>query len=122
MAITVPSVAGSTSPGPGPGHFLARRGTALTGAQLDAKASVPGTFTYSPPAGTVLKIGTQTLRATFTPADATDYRGGTVSTQITVALQLPCNLPRRKGGWRALNPRATHENRHVMRRSSARFR
>jgi YVTN family beta-propeller protein len=68
-------------------------GTALTGTELDARASVPGTFTYSPPAGTVLKIGTQTLRATFTPADTTDYTGGTVSTQITVALQLPCHLP-----------------------------
>ena len=34
-------------------------GTALSAAQLDATASVPGTFTYSPAAGTVLKAGTR---------------------------------------------------------------
>ena len=36
-------------------------GTALGSAQLDATASVPGTFTYSPAAGTVLHAG-QTRR------------------------------------------------------------
>jgi virginiamycin B lyase len=66
-------------------------GTALTGTQLDATASVPGTFTYSPPAGTVLTAGTHTLTATFTPADSTDYTSGTVSTQITVVAV--CTLP-----------------------------
>ena len=60
-------------------------GAALGGAQLDATASVPGTFSYSPPAGTVLHAGTQTLTATFTPADPVDYTGGTVSTQIMVS-------------------------------------
>ena len=60
-------------------------GAALGGAQLDAAASVPGTFSYSPPAGTVLHVGTQTLTATFTPADPVDYTGGTVSTQIMVS-------------------------------------
>ena len=69
--------------------------TALTGTQLDATANVPGTFTYSPPAGTVLTAGTHTLTATFTPADTTNYTsGGTVSTQITVVLpKPPCTLP-----------------------------
>jgi YVTN family beta-propeller protein len=51
-------------------------GTALTGTQLDAAASVPGAFSYSPPAGTVLKAGTQTLTATFTLADPAGYTGG----------------------------------------------
>jgi hypothetical protein len=36
--------------------------TALTGTELDATASVPGTFSYSPPAGTALSLGTHTLR------------------------------------------------------------
>jgi virginiamycin B lyase len=68
-------------------------GTALSGIQLDAKASVAGTFAYSPPAGTALAVGTHTLTATFTPTDTTDYTsGGTVSTQITV-LPKPCTLP-----------------------------
>lgn len=71
-----------------PGHIY--YGTALSGAQLDATASAPGTFTYSPAAGTVLAIGTRTLTATFTPADTTDYTsGGTVSTYITVVVQVP---------------------------------
>ena len=70
-------------------------GVPLSGTQLDATASVPGTFKYNPPAGTVLAVGTYTLTATFTPADTTDYAsGGTVSTQITVVVpKPPCTLP-----------------------------
>ena len=36
-------------------------GTALSATQLDATASVPGTFAYTPALGTVLTAGTQTL-------------------------------------------------------------
>ena len=32
-------------------------GTALSSTQLDASASVPGTFVYTPPSGTVLEVG-----------------------------------------------------------------
>jgi hypothetical protein len=39
-------------------------GTALSGTQLNATASVPGTLTYSPAAGTELGVGSQTLSAT----------------------------------------------------------
>ena len=46
-------------------------GTALGEAQLNATASVPGTFVYSPPAGTILNAGYQTLSVTFTPNDTT---------------------------------------------------
>jgi streptogramin lyase len=59
-------------------------GVPLSGTQLDARANVPGTFTYSPAAGTILSLGTHTLTATFTPASTTYYTSGTVSTQITV--------------------------------------
>jgi hypothetical protein len=59
-------------------------GTELSGMQLDATASVPGTFVYSPPAGTVLSGGTQTLSVTFTPAGAKEYAKATVSVPITV--------------------------------------
>jgi hypothetical protein len=50
-------------------------GTALGAAQLNATANVPGTFVYSPAAGTVLPDGalTYTLNVTFTPADRTRY-------------------------------------------------
>ena len=65
-------------------------GTALSGTQLDATASVPGTFTYSPPAGTVLNAGKgQALSVSFTPNDTTDYTGATGSTAINVAQATP---------------------------------
>ena len=44
-------------------------GTALSTAQLNATASVPGTLTYNPAAGTVLHAGTQTLSVTLTPTN-----------------------------------------------------
>jgi hypothetical protein len=59
-------------------------GTELSGMQLDAAASVPGTFVYTPPAGTVLSAGTQTLSVTFTPADVKGYAKATMSVPITV--------------------------------------
>ncbi len=59
-------------------------GTALSGTQLDATASVPGTFVYTPPLGTVLGGGTQTLSVTFMPTDTTDYVQATAATTITV--------------------------------------
>jgi CSLREA domain-containing protein len=59
-------------------------GTPLGLSQLNATASVPGTFAYSPPAGTVLNAGlNQTLSATFTPQDST-YAVTTVTTTIDV--------------------------------------
>lgn len=60
-------------------------GTALSSKQLDATATVPGSFAYSPSAGTILTAGIQTLSATFTPTDTTDYVTGIVATtSITV--------------------------------------
>ena len=45
-------------------------GTALSGTQLNATSNVPGTFTYSPSAGTVLDAGDgQILTADFVPTD-----------------------------------------------------
>jgi hypothetical protein len=49
-------------------------GTALTAAQLNASADVPGSFSYSPPLGTVLPAGpNQILAVTFTASDAQSY-------------------------------------------------
>jgi pectate lyase len=60
-------------------------GTPLAAAQLNATASVPGTFTYSPAIGTVLNAGVaQTLSVTFTPADASDFTGASASVALTV--------------------------------------
>src|SRR5439155_507498 len=47
-------------------------GTALGGTQLNATASVAGTFVYTPASGTLLNAGSgQTLHVAFTPADIT---------------------------------------------------
>jgi len=59
-------------------------GTALSGTQLNAKASVPGAFVYSPAAGTVPVVGTQTLSVTFTPTDTADYTTASASVTLTV--------------------------------------
>ncbi len=60
-------------------------GTALTGTQLNAIASVPGTFIYSPVAGTILKAGTQTLSVSFTPTDGADYSAATATATLVVS-------------------------------------
>jgi YD repeat-containing protein len=65
-------------------------GIALSATQLDATANVPGTFVYTPPAGTVLPAGNgQTLSVTFTPTDTTDYTTVTVTTTINVGKVTP---------------------------------
>lgn len=60
-------------------------GTALSVAQLDASANVPGSFAYLPGMGTVLSAGNQTLSATFTPTDTTDY--SSARAQVTLVVQ-----------------------------------
>jgi sugar lactone lactonase YvrE len=64
-------------------------GTALGAAQLDATASVAGTFAYTPAAGTVLTAGTQTLSVTFTPTDTTDYTTAAATVALTVNKATP---------------------------------
>ena len=58
-------------------------GTALSSTQLSATANVPGTFVYTPAAGTVLKAGKQTLSAVFTPTDTQTYSAATASVQLS---------------------------------------
>jgi subtilase family serine protease len=59
-------------------------GAALSSSQLDATATVSGTFTYNPVAGKVLNAGTNTLSVTFTPADTFDYNSVTTSVTLVV--------------------------------------
>ncbi|MGA2336344.1 MAG: hypothetical protein ABSG08_13310 [Terriglobales bacterium] len=59
-------------------------GTALSSTQLNATASVPGTFVYSPVSGKVLGAGSQTLSVTFTPTDTTDYNAATATVTLVV--------------------------------------
>jgi hypothetical protein len=86
-------------------------GTPLGAAQLNATASfngqpVPGTFTYTPTAGTVLPAGAaQTLEVVFTPTDSVNFAPVTATRTITVnraALTITANNATRAVG--AANP------------------
>jgi putative lipoic acid-binding regulatory protein len=59
-------------------------GTALSATQLDATASVGGTFAYTPTAGTVLAAGAQTLSVTFTPTQTNNYNPASHTVKLTV--------------------------------------
>ncbi|MEI8284644.1 MAG: hypothetical protein WCG52_06585, partial [bacterium] len=54
------------------------------GTQLNAVASVNGTFSYTPVTGTVLGAGNQTLSTIFTPSDAANYNTGNRSVTLVV--------------------------------------
>ncbi len=74
-------------------------GTALDGTQLNATATwvvggnpvtVPGTFTYTPPAGTVLPIGSnQALSVLFLPTDLANYGAASATVHINVRTGYP---------------------------------
>jgi len=59
-------------------------GTALDDVQLNASASVPGRFEYSPAAGEVLPPGTHTLSVTFIPDDSAKYAASQCAVPLTV--------------------------------------
>jgi N-acetylneuraminic acid mutarotase len=58
--------------------------TPLGATQLDASASVAGTYVYTPAAGEVLPIGVHTLSVTFNPSDTTDYASNTATVSLIV--------------------------------------
>jgi hypothetical protein len=60
-------------------------GVALTAAQLNATANVPGGFAYNPAIGAVLKAGTNTLSVIFTPTDSVDYSNVTNTVNLVVS-------------------------------------
>src|SRR5262249_28758616 len=60
-------------------------GTALGGTQLNATANVPGAFTYTPAAGTILNTGNnQNLHVDFTPIDTANYNHASKDVTINV--------------------------------------
>jgi hypothetical protein len=86
----------ATAPGSGPTPAVTWAapaaipyGTPLSATQLDATASVPGTFVYTPALGTVPAAGTQTLSVTFTPSDTTHYTTITQTVQVVVNQATP---------------------------------
>ena len=64
-------------------------GAALSATELNAAASVPGKFTYSPAAGELLNSGMHTLSATFTPDDAAEYSTAQSSAVLIVSKATP---------------------------------
>jgi len=64
-------------------------GTALSEAELNATASVPGTFVYLPAIGDVPRAGDQKLSVTFIPSDSVDYTRATATVNLTVAKASP---------------------------------
>ncbi len=60
-------------------------GTALGATQLNASASVAGSFVYTPASGTVLNAGNgQNLHADFTPTDTANYNSASKDVSINV--------------------------------------
>jgi Flp pilus assembly CpaE family ATPase len=67
-------------------------GEALSAAQLNATASVPGSFAYEPAAGEILAPGTNSLALTFTPADSLNYSIVDASVSLTVMETSPTEI------------------------------
>jgi hypothetical protein len=59
-------------------------GTPLGSAQLNATANVPGALTYTPPSGTILPLGNDTVTANFAPTDSFDYAPATANVTTSV--------------------------------------
>jgi hypothetical protein len=64
-------------------------GTPLSSTQLDATATVPGSFVYTPAAGAIVTGGSKTLSVTFTPTDNVDYSTATATVTLQVGMATP---------------------------------
>jgi hypothetical protein len=64
-------------------------GTALSTVQLNATASVPGTYVYTPPIGNVPSVGSNTLSVKFTPNDPVNYTTATATVTLQVNNPVP---------------------------------
>ncbi len=65
-------------------------GTALSSNELNATASIAGTFAYTPDFGAVLQAGlAQTLQVVFTPADSTNYTSASTNVSLNVLKATP---------------------------------
>ena len=83
-------------------------GTALSGIQLNATASVPGNLTYTPPAGTVLGVGNgQTLHVDFAPDDTINYSNASKDVTINVLSTVSINTNSLPNGYVGLSYSAT---------------
>src|SRR5205814_1401098 len=86
-------------------------GTALSAKQLNATASVAGTFAYSPAAGTVLSAGAgQSLSVTFTPTAPSGITYGTAlsATQLNATANAAGTFASSPAAGTVLTLRAAH--------------
>ena len=86
---------------------------------------MPGTFVYTPAAGTVLNAGAaQTLSVTFTPTDAANYTTATKTVAINVLKATPVITWANAGGHhlrhRAERDAAERDGQRARARSSTR--
>ena len=86
-------------------------GAALSGTQLNATASVPGTFVYTPAAGTVLNAGNgQILRVDFTPTDTIHYNTASKTVLINVAQRgITVTADAKSKGYGQTDPALTYQ-------------
>jgi TonB family protein len=64
-------------------------GTPLSNTQLNATASVPGTFVYNPGLGAILSTGEHTLSVVFTPSNQSEYAPAQATVPLSVAKANP---------------------------------
>jgi streptogramin lyase len=89
-------------------------GTALSATQLNASAgsgatTLPGTFVYTPPAGTVLQAGSSPLKAAFTPTNSAKYaKSNGQVTQVVQKAQLTITANNLGKTYGAANPTLTY--------------
>ena len=75
----------------------------MTANQFNAVAAVDGIYSYSPPLGTVLGVGQQTLQLIFTPLDTVNYLRTTntvILPVVTPTLVQPQQVPGSPGQFR----------------------
>jgi hypothetical protein len=88
-------------------------GTPLGPNQLNAIATcggvtVPGVYSYVPPAGTVLTVGSQTLKVTFTPTDTVDCPVETTTvTEVVNPATLVVTADNKSKPYNTANPTLT---------------
>jgi hypothetical protein len=63
--------------------------TLALGFGTNTNVVVPGTYAYTPPAGTVLPVGTNPLSVIFTPSNAAGYTGASATNSIVVTKATP---------------------------------
>jgi Flp pilus assembly CpaE family ATPase len=75
-------------------------GTPLSAEQLNAAASIPGSFVYTPYEGATLSVGEHTPSVIFTPVDSSDYTPAQAAIKLVVVKATPAIT------WNAPSPLA----------------